>query len=81
MQYPITTSDRTANHWMGSCKMGEDDGRKENGSAVVDLDTKVYGTDNLFVVDAGVFPGMVTCNPTALIMSVAEKAAEKLLGQ
>ena len=59
--------------------MGKDDGRKDGGSAVVDLNTKVYGTDNLFVVDAGIFPGMVTTNPSALIISVAERAAEKIL--
>ena len=41
--------------------------------------TKVYGTDNIFVVDASVFPGMVTTNPSALIVNVAEHAAEKIL--
>jgi cellobiose dehydrogenase (acceptor) len=76
--YPLTTAARTANHWIGTCKMGTDSGLK-NGTAVVDTDTKVYGTDNLFVVDAGVFPGMVTTNPSALIVSVAEKASEKIL--
>ena len=60
--------------------MGLDDGRKENGTAVVDLDTKVYGTDNLFVVDGSIFPGMVTGNPSAMIVTAAEFAAEKILG-
>jgi cellobiose dehydrogenase (acceptor) len=45
----------------------------------VDLDTKVYGTDNLFVVDASIFPGMLTGNPTGAIMAVAERAAERIL--
>lgn len=76
--YPVTAAARTANHWIGTCKMGLDSGLK-NGTAVVDTDTKVYGTDNLFVVDAAVFPGMVTTNPSALIVSVAEKASEKIL--
>lgn len=75
----MSAASRSANHWMGSTKIGKDDGRKEGGSAVVDLNTKMYGTDNLFVVDAGIFPGMVTTNPTALIMSVAERAAERIL--
>lgn len=26
----------------------------------VDTDTKVYGTDNLFVVDASIFPAMIS---------------------
>ncbi|KAK7998404.1 F-box domain-containing protein [Apiospora arundinis] len=75
----VATSNRRANHWIGTSKMGTDDGRKNNGTAVVDLNTKVYGTDNLFVVDAGIFPGMVTTNPSAYIVVAAEKAAEKIL--
>jgi cellobiose dehydrogenase (acceptor) len=46
---------------------------------VVDLDTKVYGTDNLFVVDASIFPGMLTGNPSGAIIAVAERAAERIL--
>ncbi|KAE8139037.1 hypothetical protein BDV38DRAFT_281595 [Aspergillus pseudotamarii] len=75
---PITAGTRRANHWMGTCKIGTDDGRT-GGSAVVDLNTKVYGTDNLFVVDASIFPGMITTNPSAYIVTVAEHAAEKIL--
>lgn len=67
-----------ANLNAGSCKMGSDDGR-DGGSAVVDLDTKVYGTENLFVVDASIFPGMVSTNPSAYIATVAEAAAERIL--
>lgn len=59
--------------------MGVDDGREEDGTAVVDLNTKVYGTDNLFVVDAGMFPGMVTANPSALIVAMAEQAADRIM--
>ncbi|KAK4501688.1 hypothetical protein PRZ48_007497 [Zasmidium cellare] len=78
--YPLTTSSRTANHWVGTCKMGLDSGLENNGTAVVDTNTQVYGTDNLFVVDASVFPGMVSTNPSALIVAVAEHASEKILG-
>lgn len=60
--------------------MGVDDGRTGGGTAVVDLNTKVYGTDNLFVVDASIFPGMVTANPSAAIVIVAEHAAGRILG-
>ncbi|KAM0723891.1 hypothetical protein Q7P37_000881 [Cladosporium fusiforme] len=76
--YAQTTGSRSANHWMGSCKMGTDSGL-ENGTAVVDTDTKVYGMDNLFVVDASIFPEMITTNPSALIVSVAEHAVEKIM--
>lgn len=58
--------------------MGTDDGRN-GGTAVVDTDTKVYGTDNLFVVDGSIFPGMVTSNPSAYIVVAAEHAADRIL--
>lgn len=70
---------RSANHWMGTCKMGTDSGLT-GGTAVVDTNTKVYGTDNLYVVDASVFPGMVSTNPSALIVAVAERASELIPG-
>lgn len=45
----------------------------------MDLNTQVYGTDNLFVVDASIFPGHVTANPSAYIVVVSERAAERIL--
>ncbi|KAF1850407.1 GMC oxidoreductase [Cucurbitaria berberidis CBS 394.84] len=75
---PATTGLRGSNHWTGSCTIGSDDGRS-GGRAVVDLDTKVYGTDNLFVVDASIFPGMTTGNPSGAIITVAERAAGRIL--
>ncbi|KAK3209194.1 hypothetical protein GRF29_69g1056792 [Pseudopithomyces chartarum] len=75
---PNVLSTRNSNHWTGTNKIGTDDGRS-GGTAVVDLDTKVYGTDNLFVVDASIFPGMTTGNPSAAIIIASEKAAERIL--
>ncbi|KAH8158440.1 hypothetical protein CIB48_g9809 [Xylaria polymorpha] len=75
----VSAAKRRANHWLGTNKIGLDDGRKSNGTAVVDLDTKVYGTDNLFVVDGSIFPGMVTANPSAMIVTAAENAATRIL--
>lgn len=46
---------------------------------MVDLNTKVYGTDNIFVVDASIFPGHITGNPSAAIVIAAEHAAAKIL--
>ncbi|KAK8184668.1 cellobiose dehydrogenase [Phyllosticta citribraziliensis] len=74
----VTSSKRSANHWVGTAKMGSDSGL-QNGTSVVDTDTKVYGTDNLYVVDASIFPNIGSTNPSALIVAVAERAAEKLL--
>ncbi|KAI5789240.1 cellobiose dehydrogenase [Pyronema domesticum] len=40
---------RTANHWLGSAKMGTDDGTKLGGTSgsVVDTNVRVYGTANI----------------------------------
>ncbi|KAI1180765.1 fungal cellulose binding domain-containing protein [Nemania sp. FL0916] len=74
----VSYSNRRANHWIGTSKLGTDDGRT-NGTSVVDIDTRVYGTDNLFVVDAGIFPGHVTANPSAYIVTASERASERIL--
>ncbi|KAK3995717.1 hypothetical protein QBC44DRAFT_12461 [Cladorrhinum sp. PSN332] len=76
----VSPSNRRSNHWMGTAKLGTDDGRK-GGTSVVDLDTRVYGTDNLFVVDASIFPGMTTGNPSAAIVIASERAAERILAR
>jgi cellobiose dehydrogenase (acceptor) len=65
-------------HYVGTCKIGTDDGRN-GGEAVVDIDTKVYGTENLFVVDASIHADLPTGNTQAIVMVVAEKAAERIL--
>lgn len=64
----------SARHFVGSAKLGVED-----GTSVVDVNTKVYGTDNLFVVDGSVIPTLPTGNSMAIIMIVAEHAVEKIL--
>ena len=59
--------------------MGTDDGRLADGTAVVDTNTKIYGTDNMFVVDASIWPGMPSTNPSALIVTAAERASDLIL--
>ncbi|KAH6670475.1 hypothetical protein B0J14DRAFT_97535 [Halenospora varia] len=66
---------RRSNHWMGSAKLGTDSGLT-GGTSVVDTNTKVYGTDNIFVIDASIFPGMPTTNPSAYIVVASEHAAD-----
>lgn len=41
--------------------------------------TQVYGTDNIFVVDASIFPGMPSTNPSAYVVTVAERAADLII--
>ncbi|KAI0150382.1 fungal cellulose binding domain-containing protein [Xylariaceae sp. FL1272] len=76
----VSYSNRRANHWIGTNKLGTDDGRNNGGTSgsVVDLNCQVYGTDNLFVVDASIFPGHVTTNPSAYIVVAAEHAYDRI---
>ena len=46
---------------------------------VVDCELKVYGTNNVRVVDAGVFPAQVDGHLTATLYAVAERAADLIL--
>lgn len=75
---PKTAGARRSNHWIGTAKLGTDSGLT-GGTSVVDLNAKVYGTDNIYVVDASIFPGMVTTNPTSYFVVAAEYVASKLL--
>ena len=63
-----------SNHWIASTKIGT-----SNTTSVVDTNTKVWGTNNLFIVDAGIFPGLPMANPHASIMVSAEIASTKIL--
>jgi cellobiose dehydrogenase (acceptor) len=74
----IVSSQSPGTHYVGTAVMGTDDGR-QGGKSVVDLNTKVYGTDNLFVVDASVHPDLPTGNTMAIVMVVAEAAVKKIL--
>lgn len=51
----------------------------EAASSVVDQNCKVWGTNNLFIVDAGIIPGQPMSNVHATIMTVAEMAAIRIL--
>lgn len=64
---------QTIYHPIGTCRMGED------ALAVVDPRLRVHGAQGLRVVDASVFPAMVSGNTQAAVMAVAERAAELIL--
>jgi cellobiose dehydrogenase (acceptor) len=55
-------------HWSSSCRM----------ESCVDVDAKVIGMQNLFVVDASISPPLTT-NPAMGTMIIAERAVERIL--
>ncbi len=62
-------------HPAGTCAMGNN-----LATAVVDPELRVYGVDKLRVVDASVFPALISGNTHAPVMMVGERAADMILG-
>lgn len=58
-------------HPLGTCRMA---GRPEEG--VVDFDHRVFGTDNLHVVDGSTVPTSLGVNPQMTIMAMALRAGD-----
>lgn len=58
-------------HPLGTCRMG-----RSEQEAVVDFDHRVFGTDNLHVVDGSVVPTSLGVNPQMTIMAMALRAGE-----
>ncbi|MCX7177142.1 MAG: GMC oxidoreductase [Proteobacteria bacterium] len=74
---PINTGDTQAKpydayHPVGTCRMGSD---KE---AVVDLELRVGGTQNLYVLSTGLLPSAGTANPTFSMLCLGDRLADKL---
>ena len=63
----------TAYHPSCTCKMGKDN------MSVVDEKLRVYGVDNLRIVDASIMPNIITGNLNASTVMIAEKAADMII--
>ena len=62
-------------HLSCSCRMGSDE------NAVTDTAGRVRGVDNLRVVDASIMPEIVSGNPNAAVIMIAEKIADSVRGR
>jgi len=62
-------------HPQGGNRISKTRGKDGVSGGVVDPGFKVYGTDNLYVCDASVFPGATTVNPQLSVMTMAHYAA------
>ena len=71
----VRASATTGHHPVGTCRMGRD------AMAVVGADLKVKGIEGLRVADAAILPDIVSGNTAAIVIAIAEKAADLLRGR
>jgi choline dehydrogenase len=71
----LKLSASTVYHASCTCKMGV----KDDPMAVIDSHAKVFGTNNVRVVDASSFPMLLPGHPSGTIYALAEKIAEDIM--
>ena len=72
MRQLILAGTTSFGHHCGTCHMGSDD------TAVVDENLRVRGAQGLYVIDASIIPNIPSCPTNALVVAMAELAAERL---
>ena len=66
----------TTYHQMGTCRMGP----KSDPTAVVDNNLKIYGLENIRVIDASIMPTMLSANLHSGATLIGEKGSDLVLG-
>jgi len=67
---------KTGYHPVGTCRVGADN----DPMAVLDDRLKVRGYEGLRVIDASMMPNIISGNTNAVVLAVADKAADIMLG-
>jgi choline dehydrogenase len=73
----IRSRAESAYHPTCTCKMGPE----KDPNAVVDGGGRVYGVENLRVVDASIMPDLISGNTDTPTVMLAEKLSDKILGK
>jgi hypothetical protein len=63
--------------YQGTVRMGSQD----DGNSVCDRNSRVWGTQNLYVAGNGVIPTSTACNPTLTSVALAAIGAHEVVGQ
>jgi 4-pyridoxate dehydrogenase len=71
----LRATSATVSHPVSTCRMGSDQ------NAVVDPELRVRGIESLRVVDASVFPDLVSAHTNAAVIMIAERASDLLRGR
>jgi choline dehydrogenase-like flavoprotein len=74
---PRTPPDGSSLHYQGTIRMGE----RDDGLSVCDKNSRVWGTDNVYVAGNGVIPTETAGNPTLTSVALAILAARHIAAE
>lgn len=74
---PRLSPNGTSLHYQGTIRMGE----RDDGTSVCNQESRVWGTDNLYVAGNGVIPTMTAGNPTLTSVALSILGARAIVRQ